>query len=286
MLSERLTERMIITPAHGADTEMFENVPPGHTPHPKRIWWGVGLVCLLLGGGLSVMHIGDVVHALDGLGYVRLSDAKMTVPVTHAAVPHHETIKNKPHMLPPWVEAGIRQVTSHLQSVTKSLGVAQAETVKLRQDRLELQKQVGILTAGNMQLKAQLHHAEHLVATERLELQARVQTHSALPQVHDAGGSMMAHPSSVPNGTSPGSIIALANKSLLKSASVTHPVTSTAKGWLTIAVHGSQAVVQTPAGQVAMVHVGSRLDGAMVTRIDGSRKAVVLNHHQWVYPPK
>lgn len=189
--------------------------------------------------------------------------------------------------LPKWVELGIVHTTkqlassqSQLEQVRKKLASAQASITSLDKGRARLQKTVGNLTAENMQLKVQIRQAEQSAADARLALRER-----AVPAPVQSGLAAM----KATSATGPNGIVALARKAVppSKGKEVTPPAPAvTAKGWLTIAVHGTHAVVQTPAGQVALVHVGSRLDGALITRIDARNKAVVLNHQHWVYPPK
>lgn len=250
----------------------------------SRLAWGVVLGSVSLIGGAALAYT-FAVGSLSGL-----IPAQYTFPypkgVAHSTV-HAKGQPSTAQNLPTWVELGVLNITekldsanSQLESARKKLASAQASITSLENGRTRLQKTVGNLTAENMQLKAQLRQAEQAAANAKL---ARLGNSVSRPSPGNSP-TLAATPASGPNG-----IVALARKVAAspKGAKGAHPAPAvTAKGWLTIAVHGNHAVVQTPAGQVALVHVGSRLDGAQVTRIDAHNKAVVLNHQQWVYPPK
>ncbi|MDX5935893.1 hypothetical protein [Acidithiobacillus thiooxidans] len=285
MLTEHLPGRPI-TPSP-AKNERSPSAPESRQGHSgARSWRGRAVVVL---GVVSMM--GCMVLAYEYLVWqgpiwfasqgVHRSSGK----TDSAALAKKE--RASVQQLPKWVELGIVHTTkqlassqSQLEQVRKKLASAQASIASLDKGRVRLQKTVGNLTAENMQLKVQIRQAEQSAADARLALRER-----AVPAPVQSGLAAM----KATSATGPNGIVALARKVVppSKGKKVTPPAPAiTAKGWLTIAVHGTHAVVQTPAGQVALVHVGSRLDGALITRIDARNKAVVLNHQHWVYPPK
>lgn len=228
----------------------------------------VGAFILFSGAAYLVMHeVSPYMHShVDGVSR----------PVK-AVVRHRD--KEKAHYLPKWVELGISKMTGQVRSDRHQIA-------KLQSEIADLKGSIGTLTAQNMHLKVALNQESHLAATEKLQLQERPQqsptAHHGLPPMIDRPALPGASQSSGKEG-----IVALSNEPASKGVKGAHSQPNvTAKGWLTIAVHGENAVVQTPAGQVAMVHVGSSVDGETVTGINSGKGAVILNHHQWVYPPK
>lgn len=283
MLSERFTERLVTTTESTPKTENESHKIQRSIP--RRVI-GAGVGACILGVGLFVVITGKGVDISDSAGQFATSfvQAHSNRSMLHV----NGTAEKTSDALPKWVEMGILHTTRQLQNAQDSLASLQASTAKLEQTHLALQKEVGDLTAENMQLKVQLRQAEHTAETERLALQEAQVAHThapgnvTLPQIHDGHAPMVIQSRNV---TSKNGIVALANTPK-PIANDGHQDSASAKGWLTIAVHGSNAVLQTPAGQVAMVHVGSQLDGATVTSIDDSNNVVVLNHHQQVFPPK
>lgn len=285
MLTERLPGRPIApSPAKNERSPSDPESRQGHSG--ARSWRGRAVVAL---GVVSIMGCSVLAYEFvvwQGPGWFASQGLLGTSGVTHAQV-RAKKVDASVQQLPKWVELGILHTTkqlassqSQLEQVRKKLASAQASITSLDKGRARLQKTVGNLTAENMQLKVQIRQEEQAAANAKLALRER-----AVPAPVQSGlAAMKATAATGPNG-----IVALARKAVppSKGKKVRVPAPAiTAKGWLTIAVHGTHAVVQTPAGQVALVHVGSRLDGALITRIDARNKAVVLNHQQWVYPPK
>lgn len=286
MLTEHLPGRSITPPP--AKNERSASPQESRSDLSRvRSWGGRRTVVIL--GVVSMMGCCVVLgyeFFVQKPGWFTSQGLVGTSGVTHSQV-RTKKVDASVQQLPKWVELGIVHTTkqlassqSQLEQVRKKLASAQASLTSMDKGRARLQKTVGNLTAENMQLKVQIRQAEQSAADARLALRER-----AVPAPVQSGLAAM----KATSATGPNGIVALARKAVppSKGKEVTPPAPAvTAKGWLTIAVHGTHAVVQTPAGQVALVHVGSRLDGALITRIDARNKAVVLNHQHWVYPPK
>lgn len=285
MLTEHLPGRPI-TPST-AKNERSPSAPESRQGHSGvRSWRGRALVALGVVSMMGCWVLGYEFFGQKPGWWFTPQGLVGTSGMTHSQV-HTKKVDASVQQLPKWVELDIVHTTkqlassqSQLEQVRKKLALAQASISSLDKGRARLQKTVGNLTAENMQLKVQIRQAERSAADARLALRER-----AVPAPVQSGLAAM----KATSATGPNGIVALARKVVppSKGKEVRPPAPAvTAKGWLTIAVHGTHAVVQTPAGQVALVHVGSRLDGAEITRIDARNKAVVLNHQQWVYPPK
>lgn len=278
MRSERLQSGAARSASCGQSAEHHER---GSSKVVRAMVWVAVSSAVAIGGVFFVTHKHMDVRILK--------DVVKTTPIVTPPVPYR-SFKGTAHdekspiqnasisTLPKWVETGILHTTDQLKS-------AQAKASRLDKDSASLQKEVGALTAENMQLKVRLRQAEHEAENDKLALQESARP---APEPLRRGLPPLILGSSGHDVTPSGGIVALSNfkKAQKPIADAADKQKTPAKGWLTIAVHGTHAVVQTPEGQVALVHVGSSLDGAKITSIDTSKKAVVLNNQQWVYPPK
>lgn len=269
-----MTEHLPGRPSPVPVCEQERKVDPEPQKKPRKKWIiGVSWLAVVVALGAISYTVSDNHYTV---GWLRGTSGNHAQKISTSVVKVGGA--SGAHYLPSWVEAGISKMTGELRSDHGAIKNLQTEIAKLQQS-------IGTLTAQNMQLKVQLSQATHLAATEKLQLQ---ESQRQIAPVRGGLPPMIERPSpvgSVQNNSNQG-IVALSNEPAAHGKSGHAKPDVPAKGWLTIAVHGGNAVLQTPAGQVAMVHVGSTVDGEKVTGIDTTKGAVILNHHQWVYPPK
>ncbi|WP_141738277.1 hypothetical protein [Acidithiobacillus caldus] len=178
-----------------------------------------------------------------------------------------ETAQAVPH----WVAAGIVQLTHQLHRETLVAKHDQSALVAARSQAAKYQ-----LTIGNLQQQ------EHTLQTQVLQLRMRMQQIQMRSRAPSAV-SLPGHSQVARTGQS--GIVALQAQStpVPKKARV---VPSVARKWLAIAVHDGKAVIQTPSGQVVMVHVGSIVDGTKITAINPQKQSVQISGNRWMYLPK
>lgn len=190
-------------------------------------------------------------------------------------VPHADqkpaAIEKTAQTVPHWVAAGIVQLTHRLRRATLAEKHDQSALVAARSQATKYQQ-----TIGNLLRK------EHALQTQVLQLRMRMQQ----IQMRSRAPSAVSFPGhSQPARTGQSGIVALQAQPKLKRKNA-RVLPSMAQKWLAIAVHADKAVIQTPTGQVVMVHVGSVVDGARVTAIDPQNKSVQIGGNQWMYLPK
>lgn len=189
--------------------------------------------------------------------------------------PPKPALENTGKELPHWVSSSILNLTKQLredrnsiQQYKKDAGKAQAAIQRLQESNAGVKSELAELTITNDQLRQRLSEAQ----------MAKQATQSSYLPPKQPGGV----------DTSNG-IIALraaTKKSPKPKVDSQKGPSSNVKDWMVIAVHAGHAVVQTPAGQVEMVRVGSDVDGDKVTAIDASKHSVQLNNSSWIYLPK
>ena len=274
-LTERITKR---------SSRMFDKIEPGEglLPTPKSAQKPLKVFGLFVVAGVATMAAGIAVTYLE-IGPLMLPKVHMPSHLNQvragSAVAHPNPSGNV-SLLPEWIERGITQTTKKLEKLilenrTMSLNLQSVDASNTR-----LKQEVANFVLETAQLKAQVRVLSQKLQQEQLRAQVRNLRRPMLS--HPAGISRAPHRQA-------NSIVALQNLPVSpsrQSAPSNVGKKTTARGWMTIAVHGSQAVLQSPGGQVGVVHVGSVIDGAKVTAIHDSGRSVVLNNHQWVYSPK
>lgn len=172
--------------------------------------------------------------------------------------------------VPHWVALGVLHLTRQLGRDESALKARQSALVIAQNREAQNQRIIGQLKGEVLGLQSQ-----------NMQLKVQIQQRPMQPSysTRPASSQMPPHERSITN-----SIVALRGKTVpVQKVKSMHPV---AQGWMAIAVHGGNAVIQTPAGQVEMVHVGSVVDGEKITAVNTQNKSVQIGGHQWVYLPK
>ncbi|MBU2725834.1 hypothetical protein [Acidithiobacillus ferridurans] len=176
--------------------------------------------------------------------------------------------------LPSWVQAGLAQTLKAMRASEKKAKAVVAKNTQL---------QVKVLSDTNNISKLRM---EVFADQKRIDgLLVRLQQANAVrPINHQHGGSVVPAQSVMGSG----GIIALKSAGASRGSghlpvepivagSVGVPTKKAAHGWMVIAVHDKQAVVQAPTGQVALVAQGDRIDGHIVRQINTGQRSVLLS---------
>lgn len=171
--------------------------------------------------------------------------------------------------VPHWVALGVLHLTRQLGRDKSALKARQSALVIAQNREAQNQRIIGQLKGEFLGLQSQ-----------NMRLKVQIQQRSMQPSYSTRPASSQMPP----HARSTDSIVALRGKPVpVQKGKSMHPVP---QNWMAIAVHGGNAVIQTPAGQVVMVHVGSVVDGEKITAINTQNKSVHIGGRQWVYLPK